>query len=166
MKNAIVMWVGLSAKKDIGVEKSEPLNENTNSGKLVAEIEACFRFAYFYRTNLVKFPPLDSIGKLRYPTIKECALCFSELLAEIQEINPRVILLLGNKTAVFVFRQFGLRVPKLSYKYQFFKYEKRWYVPIHHPSYIAAYKRREKEKYIQAVKVVIDKCFSKEEKKE
>lgn len=159
MKNVNVMWVGLSMKKATDAENCAPLHISTNTGKLVAEIEARCRQARFYKTNLVKFPPLDSKGKLRYPTPEECVLCYPELQNEIQAINPCVVLLLGNKTAVFVFRQLGLQIPKLSYKYQAFEYEKRWYVPIHHPSYIMVYKRREKNKYIQAVKAIVGRLI-------
>lgn len=156
MKNTNVMWVGLSAKKLTDAENCAPLHISTNTGKLVAEIEEQCRHTNFYKTNLVKFPPLDSKGKLRHPTSEECALCYPELQTEIQTVNPRIILLLGNKTATFVLRQLGFKMPKLSYEYQSFEYEKRWYIPIHHPSYIMVYKRKEKDQYIQAVKDVIE----------
>lgn len=160
MKNVNVMWVGLSAKKTTNAEGFAPLNSNTNTGKLVAEIEARCPSVKFYKTNLVKFPPLDAKQKLRYPTLEECAVCYPELRIEIRTINPRVILLLGNKTATFILNQLGLQMPKLSYKYQAFEYEERWYIPIHHPSYIMVYKRKEKYMYIQAVKAVIDRLVA------
>ena len=160
MKNANVMWVGLSAKKAINAEICAPLHIDTNTGKLVAEIEARCRHASFYKTNLVKFPPLDSKGKLRYPTPVECVLCYPELQVEIQTVNPRVVLLLGNKTATFVLRQIGLQMPKLSYRYRSFEYGGKWYVPIQHPSYIMVYKRKEKNRYVQAVKAVIERLVS------
>src|SRR3989338_6224757 len=133
MKNVNVMWVGLSAKMTPNAENCAPLHASTNTGKLVAEIEAQCPHISFHKTNLVKFPPLDSKGKLRYPTPEECTLYYPELQIEIQTINPRVVMLLGNKTAAFVFRQLGLQIPKLSYKYQAFEYEGRSYVPIQHP---------------------------------
>ncbi|TSC67168.1 MAG: DNA polymerase bacteriophage-type [Parcubacteria group bacterium Gr01-1014_73] len=160
MKNANVMWVGLSAKKVTDTENYAPLHIDTNTGKLVAEIEIQCHHINFYKTNLVKFSPLDSGGKLRYPTPEECKLCYPELQTEIQSVNPRVVLLLGNKTATFVLRQFGLQMPKLSYKYHALECEKRWYVPIHHPSYILVYKRKEKNRYIQAVKTVIERLVA------
>ncbi|MFA4872013.1 MAG: uracil-DNA glycosylase family protein [Patescibacteria group bacterium] len=161
MKNTkVIMWVGLSAKKATEAENYTPLHIDTNTGKLVAEIEAQCHNTSFYKTNLVKFPPLDSKGRLRYPTLKECMLCYPELQIEFQAVNPRVVLLLGNKTATFVLHQLGLQMPKLSYKYQAFEHEKRWYVPIHHPSYIMVYKRKEKDRYIQAVKTVIKRLVS------
>lgn len=160
MKNANVMWVGLSAKKATDVENYAPLHIDTNTGKLVAEIEAQCHHINFYKTNLVKFSPLDSKGKLRYPTYEECALCYPELQVEIQTVNPRVVLLLGSKTAKFVLGQFRLQMPKLSYEYRSCKYEERWYVPIHHPSYIMVYKRKEKDQYIHAVKTVIERLVA------
>ncbi|TAL61112.1 MAG: hypothetical protein EPN88_15065, partial [Bacteroidetes bacterium] len=152
MKNVNVMWVGLSAKMVSGAKHCAPLHISTNTGKLVAEIEKLCHHINFYKTNLVKFPPLDSEGKLRYPTLEECALCYPELQIELKSINPRVVLLLGSKTATFVLRQLGLQMPKLSYAYQVFDCGGIMYVPIHHPSYILVYKRKEKNQYIQAVK--------------
>lgn len=124
MKNIDVMWVGLSAKKVTDAENLPPLHIDTNTGKLVAEIEAQCHHINFYKTNLVKFAPLDSKRKLRYPTLKECVLCYPELQIELQSVNPRVVLLLGNKTATFVLHQFGFQMPKLSYTYQSFEHEK------------------------------------------
>lgn len=160
MKNINVMWVGLSAKKTTNAEIFVPLNIDTNTGKLVAEIETQCPSVSFNKTNLVKFPPLNSERKLRYPTLKECAMCYPELQIEIRTINPRVILLLGNRTATFILDQLGLQMSKLSYKYRAFEHEERWYVPIHHPSYIMVYKRKEKNLYIQAVKAVIDRLVT------
>ena len=160
MKNVNVMWVGLSAKKATDAENYPPLHIGTNTGKLVAEIEALCQHAKFYKTNLVKFPPLDSKGKLRYPTSEECALCYPELQVELQSVNPRVVLLLGTKAATFVLHQLGLQMPKLSYKYQAFEHEEKWYVPVHHPSYILVYKRKEKDQYVQEVKAVIEQLVA------
>jgi len=155
MKNADVMWVGLSAKKAPNGKKFTPLHIGTNTGNLVAEIEGGCHNISFYKTNLVKFPPLDSKGKLRYPTSDECLLCYPELQSELLTINPRVVLLLGIRTGKFVFGQLGLQLPKLSNKYQAIKHGARWYIPIHHPSYIMVYRRKKKNKYIQAVSAVI-----------
>ena len=60
-----ILWVGISAK--IG---EKPLSEATNTGKLVKQIEAaCGKPVY--KTNLVKCPPVDKNGKLRYPNRTE-----------------------------------------------------------------------------------------------
>ena len=151
-----VMWVGLSAKKVENVEVSKPLDEDTSTGKLVADIEKeCFGVKFF-KTNLVKCLPLNKNGKIRYPLASECSSCFANLLIEIQKTNPSIVILLGNKVTNFVFERLALNVPKLSYTYEAFKHDELRYVPIHHPSYIAVYKRKEKEQYIQSVKRVIE----------
>lgn len=159
MKNANVMWVGLSAKRSFRTEKCPPLHISTNTGKLIAEIEALCHRANFHKTNLVNFPPLDSVGKLRYPTTEECALCYPELQTELKLFDPQVVILLGNKTATFIFNQMGLQMPKLSYEYQVFDCGGVMYVPIHHPSYILVYKRSKKDLYIKAVKAVIERII-------
>ena len=65
-----ILWVGISAK--IG---EEPLSETTNTGKLVKQIEAaCGKPGY--KTNLVKCPPVDKNGKLRYPNQAEIDCCY------------------------------------------------------------------------------------------
>jgi DNA polymerase len=160
MKNATVMWVGLSAKKMPTDKYFTPLHIGTNTGKLVAEIENGCPEINFHKTNLVNFPPLDSKGKLRYPTIEECMSCYPTLQTEIETINPCVVILLGIKTAKFVFEQLGLQMPKLFYKYQSFEHNNRWFIPIHHPSYIMVYRRKKKSKYVQAVRTVIKRSAS------
>src|SRR3569623_748850 len=64
-----VCWVGLSAKPSMD-STSRPLCESTRSGAIIAEIEGMFPGLAFYRTNLVKCPPLQN-ERLRYPTQKE-----------------------------------------------------------------------------------------------
>jgi len=82
------------------------------------------------------------------------------LLTEIQEIKPLIVFLLGNKVANFILTKFEIKTPKLSYDYEKVHHKGVWYVLIHHPSYIAVYRRKEKELYIQAVKKVIEQINS------
>lgn len=153
------MWVGLSAKKASNAEVIAPLHVSTRTGKLVAEIEAQCHHVCFYKTNLVNFPPMDHEGKLRYPTLEECELCYPEFQDELQATDPRIVLLLGHKTATFILDNLGLPMPMLSFDYHAVERGGRWYVPIHHPSYIMVYKRKEKEKYIQSVRNVIERLL-------
>jgi DNA polymerase len=152
------MWVGLSAKKvsDVGIDI--PLQADTSTGKLVSEIETGFPGALFYRANLVKCLPLDASRKLRYPSLPEISACYPNLLVEIEETDPSIVFLLGAKVTQFVFSKMGLQVPTFSsYEYEPFKHHGRQYVPIHHPSYISVYKRKESDLYIQAVRDIIGK---------
>lgn len=48
-----------------------------------------------YRTNLVKCAPIDSEKRLRYPNDKEINACFEKLTDEINNIAPKLIILLG-----------------------------------------------------------------------
>jgi DNA polymerase len=163
MKSMHVMWVGLSAKKTEGGDNFEPLDAKTNTGKLIAEIEKECKSTTFYKTNLVKFAPLDKKGKLRYPTSRECLSYYPELQSEIDSVNPKIVVLLGLQTAKFVTNQLGLNMPSLSYSYEAISYRNRWYVPIHHPSYIMIYKRKEKDVYVQALKSTIQKLSYKQQ---
>jgi len=66
-----VMWVGLSAKKIKEKKYSYPLASDTNSGKVILEIEKMLPNISFYKTNLVKCLPLNEKGKIRYPNNHE-----------------------------------------------------------------------------------------------
>lgn len=85
------MWVGLSAKKVEDVDKNYPLENNTNSGKLIEEIEKKRDDLIYYKTNLVKCLPLNEEEKLRYPTENEMEMCIKNLLIEIRELKPKVV---------------------------------------------------------------------------
>lgn len=155
-QKADVMWVGLSAKKVDDLGKRIPLDNNTNSGKIIEEIENQCRNKYFYKTNLVKCLPLNEKNKLRYPSSTECANCFSNLKTEIKKINPRIVILLGAKVADFVLGKIGVKSSELLNTGKIIKIKGQIYLPVPHPSYIAVYKRKEKDKYIQQIKKAIE----------
>lgn len=101
-----ILWVGISAK--IG---EEPLSETTSTGKLVKQIEAaCGKPGY--KTNLVKCPPVDENGKLRYPNQAEIDCCFKNLLAEIAEVKPKVVILLGEKVCSAVEKKLNIKLKR------------------------------------------------------
>lgn len=136
-----IMWVGLSAKKVEDVEKNYPLENNTISGKLIEEIEKKREDLTFYKTNLVKCLPLNEKGKLRYPTETEMEICIKNLLIEIRELKPKVVILLGNNVSKFVTQYCKKNHIKLDVKV--------W--SIEHPSYICVYKRKNKDAYIKKI---------------
>lgn len=141
-----ILWVGISAK--IG---EEPLSETTNTGKLVKQIEAaCGRPGY--KTNLVKCQPLDKNGKLRYPNQTEIDCCFKNLLAEIKEIKPKVVVLLGENVCSAVEKKLNIKLKHwCGLEYFATEHNGIWYLPVQHPSYIYVYKRKEAEKYVEKV---------------
>lgn len=136
-----VMWVGLSAKKVEDVNKNYPLENNTNSGKIIEEIEKKRDDLTFYKTNLVKCLPLNEDGKLRYPTENEMEMCIKNLLMEICELKPRVVFLLGNNVSKFVTQYCEKNSIKTDVKV----------FSVEHPSYICVYKRKNKDAYIKKI---------------
>jgi len=152
--DACVIWVGLSAKivKDIKLER--PLENNTNTGKIIEKIEAgnnCF-----YKTNLVKCAPLDENNKLRYPNKDEMNFCFDNLLLELITIKPKIVFLLGSKVSNFVLNKLKSKKFKKETNQEILNIlEKIEFHNIYHPSYIAIYKRKEEDTYIQKVQDII-----------
>jgi DNA polymerase len=153
---ADIMWVGLSAKLVNDVDTDIPLAIDTNSGKLISAIEAnCDGFT-FYKTNLVKCLPVDVNDKLRYPTKKEIDLCIGNLMMEIDDIQPKIVFLLGNKVSKAVESKLGLKFSGLNeYNYKIYEKDGTVYVPVHHPSYISVYKRKFCVQYYSGIKNVI-----------
>lgn len=159
--SADVMWVGLSAKKVADVDLDIPLSADTNSGKLINKIEALVDEVNFLKSNLVKCVPLDDNSKLRYPTNKEMKLCYDNLLWEINLYNPKIIFLLGLNVAKFVFKNKNIEIKTLdkNYNYLVYNYEQSFYIPIHHPSFIYVYRRRDINEYVFKVQEIIHKLI-------
>ena len=142
--NCDVMWVGLSAKKVDDVNKTIPLCNDTNSGKIIKLVEDKLTNIRFYKTNLVKCLPLDQNGKLRYPTQDEMDFCIVNLLIEIKKLNPQIIFILGKNTYNFIHKYFKKN-----------EIDESRLIYIEHPSYIYVYKRKYKDDYIEKI---IDIC--------
>lgn len=149
-------WVGLSAKMT-KFDKERPLDPNTKSGNLLSIFEDVAQDFTMYRTNLVKCVPINDKKKLRYPNANEINACLHNLEVEIDELNPRVIFLLGKKVEEAVSELYSIKFTHedgCSYRYQ--KCGKRYFVSMHHPSYIQVYKRKQISEYIKG----IEKIFS------
>lgn len=148
---ALVMFVGLSSKPG-----AEPLCSSTNSGKLISEIEQLVSKVFsVYKTNLVKCAPLDTNGKLRYPTSEEMKSCLPHLLAEINHYQPKVIIPLGGQVAKFMLGEL-MSNPRFSgfsndFCYETIHFNGHVILPIHHPSYVWIYRRKRIAQYIGSV---------------
>jgi len=150
-----VFWVGLSAKITT-YDGEKPLSPTTNSGSLLCEVENKCTDVPMYRTNLVKCAPLDESGKLRYPNRKEIDSCLPHLGFEINELNPQIIFLLGGKVIDAVSRYFSIDFEKYNeFNYSYQKYNNKYFIPVHHPSYIYVYKRRMIDDYIGGLEKMI-----------
>lgn len=154
-----IFWVGLSAKK-VHFDNEPPLSIQTNSGRMIHMIEEMCGDITTYKTNLVKCLPLNEQKKLRYPNKWEIDCCYGHLSGEIKAMSPRIVFLLGEKVSSAVERHFGVHFPNwqdFSYGYQ--EYHDVFYVPIHHPSYIYVYKRKQMDDYFASVKSVACKLL-------
>jgi len=149
---ADVVWVGLSAVKVEDIKKEIPLSTKTNSGKLIDSIEATIGDIRFYKTNVVKCLPLKE-NKIRYPNKKEMSDCYGHLVNEIRVLQPNVGFLLGKIVYNFIAKKEKIHISNLNsnFDYKELILFGTTVVPIHHPSYIQIYKRRQVVNYISAV---------------
>ncbi len=151
---ADVMWLGLSAKpRTVGCAK--PLDSRTISGSILAQIEAEMPDYNFYSSNLVKCAPVSSVYPytLRYPSQAEISQCLANLEIEINELRPKVIVLLGVITAKAVFSAMKWSFPKMSgFVRHTVRHQQIAWVTLEHPSYIHVYKREQTREYVDFVK--------------
>lgn len=152
-RSADVFWVGLSAVKVDDIEKEIPLCKRTNSGKLIGTIEDTMDDVSFYKTNLVKCLPLNE-SKIRYPNSNEMSACYDHLINEINAFQPKVVFLLGNIVCNFIAKREKINTGSLHPDFEYLKFDiiNTTVVPIHHPSYIQIYKRKQVDRYISAIK--------------
>lgn len=146
IKKRDIMWVGLSAKKVSDINTSIPLQDDTNSGKIIKQIEDSLPNHTFYKTNLVKCLPLDKQNKIRYPQKEEMQKCISNLLIEINIVKPKIIFLLGKKVYDFIIKYIDQNQIKIDAKIYY----------LEHPSYIYIYKRKYINNYINKVQNIIN----------
>ena len=156
-----IFWVGLSAVLfEEGIEPL-PLSPLTKSGSLIESIEEPLRREIqFYKTNIVKCVPLNTeLGKIRYPHEHEMEKCFPNFEYEMEVLTPKVVFLLGKQTASFVMKKFGFRDLSLpeNFKYKAYKKNSVFFIPIHHPSYILVYKRKELTTYTKSIQSLCKK---------
>lgn len=154
-KHSEIFWVGLSAKK-VCSDSEGPLSPHTNTGMLIKTIEETIGDTVTYKTNLVKCLPLNDTKKLRYPNKKEIDCCIENLDYEIKQLSPKIVFLLGEKVSHSVERHLDIEFDKWDgFNYCYKKISGVYYVPIHHPSYIYVYKRKNIESYINSIKNLV-----------
>lgn len=149
-----VFWVGLSAVRFDEGEDRMPLSPDTRSGALIELIEEPLRKKVtFYKTNLVKCLPLKE-GKIRYPLRKEMEKCCPNFEDELATLQPSIVFLLGKQVASFVLKKFSNKQANLpkDFKYDQIIINDTTFVPIHHPSYILVYNRRNIDNYVKSLR--------------
>lgn len=136
-KASQVICVGLSAKQQTFVDEI-PLDQRTNSGAVIHLLEQFCGFE-FYKTNLVKCAPTHN-NKLRYPAKNEIDCCIPFLKGEIEELRPKVVLMLGRQVAEGIAQYLGFATPAA---YTCVGHHNVSYIAMPHPSYLWIYKRKE-----------------------
>lgn len=158
-KDCQIFWVGLSAKKTVSDIKI-PLSPETNTGSLIQQIERMFGGLNTYKTNLVKCVPLTEQQKLRYPNKEEIDSCFEHLLSEIHTMSPKIVFLLGERVYSSVGNHLEIEFEKWNgFEYHYKEFERTYYVPIHHPSYIWVYKKKRMDEYIKSIEEIINQLL-------
>lgn len=152
-----IFWVGLSA---VQLNDNEivriPLSPSTRSGGLIHQIEEPFyQKTGFYKTNLVKCLPLKN-DKIRYPLEDEMEKCYPNFEFELEVLQPKLVFLLGKQVASFVFKK-KLGIPAIlpdDFRYTGSLMNGVLYVPVHHPSFILVYKRKQVATYINNIQAL------------
>ena len=81
-----------------------------------------------------------------------------EMFAEIGEVKPKVVILLGEKVCSAVEKKLNIKLKRWrGFEYFATEHNGIWYLPVQHPSYIYVYKRKEAEKYVEKVAEAIEK---------
>jgi len=152
-KKSQIFWVGLSAVRfEDGIEKL-PLSPHTRSGALIETVELPLRNKFlFYKTNLVKCLPLKE-GKIRYPRSCEMEKCYTNFEEELEISKPKVVFLLGKQVGLFVLKKYGFKNFTFDKNFEYESYELNniTFIPVHHPSFILVYKRKNLNQYIQSL---------------
>lgn len=96
---------------------------------------------------------------MTHPNQAEIDCCFKNLLAEIAEVKPKVVILLGEKVCSAVEKKLDIKLKRWrGFEYFATEHNGIWYLPVQHPSYIYVYKRKEAEKYVEKIAEAIGKA--------
>ncbi len=150
-RKPLVYFVGLSAKP-----MCEHLAPITRTGTIVDQIIHHLPSIKAVKTNLVKTPPIDHEGKLRYPNPDEMKLGWNELQEEMNQTFLILLVTLGQQVSFFLRSQMGVQPVKphlpddFSYE-SYLSQSSSNILSVHHPSFVFVYRRKDVENYINNV---------------
>ncbi len=138
----------------------EHLAPNTRTGYIIEKIIRYLPSIKTVKTNLVKTPPIDQEGKLRYPNSKEMKIGWNELRDEIDQMFPYIIVTLGQQVSFFLRSQMGVQPNKPTFPVDFsyrsqYSQSNSHILSIHHPSFIYVYRRKDIDNYIESIVISI-----------
>lgn len=154
-KKPLVYFIGLSMKPSC-----EALAPETRTGNIIEQIIDQLPDVDIIKTNLVKIPPIDQDGNLRYPNLDEMQAGWYELQNEITQTDPDLLVTLGQQVSLFLRSQLGVEPvkPQLPSDFSSDSYlsqSQSKILSVHHPSFIYVYHRKEIEIYIENVVISI-----------
>lgn len=146
-----VYFVGLSAKPNC-----DHLSTQTNTGSIIAQIIRGLPDVTSVKTNLVRNPPLDQEGNLRYPGIKEMERGWKDLQNEMSQMSPDLLVTLGQQVSFFLRTQMGIqpakpRLPADFSSKTYLSQSEPYLLSVHHPSFVFVYRRKYIENYVNSV---------------
>ena len=150
-RRPLVYFVGLSAKP-----MCEHLAPETRTGIIIEQIIHDLPSVLAVKTNLVKNPPVDQEGKLRYPNPAEMQSGWNELHYEISRTFPSLVVTLGQQVSFFLRSQMGVQPakPRLPSDFSYESYlsqSQSNILSVHHPSFIYVYHRNNIANYVENV---------------
>lgn len=150
-KRPLAYFIGLSAKPNC-----DHLDTGTRTGSIVEQIVYRLSSVQIVKTNLVRTPPLDSAGKLRYPNSDEMKSGWAELKNEIDQTHPNLLVTLGQRVSYFLRSQMDIKPikPQLPHDFSHLSYLSQStsdLLSIHHPSFVYVYRRKNADDYVESV---------------
>lgn len=147
MQSKNLVWLGISMQKNTTVA----FDNKFVSGKLLSKITDQLDDCLHHKLNLVDVAPLDDKGKIRYPTTTEIDNNRADLLKKLEDINPLAIITMGRIVTESLSKALHQEIPfpaSMDYSHA----DSKWpIIAVHHPSFIAVYKRSAEEKYITEI---------------
>ncbi len=150
-RKPLIYFVGLSAKP-----MCQHLAPETRTGNIIERIIHQLPSVNPVKTNLVKTPPIDHEGKLRYPNLIEMKLGWNELQKDMNQTFPILLVTLGQQVSLYLRSQMGVHPvkPRLPDDFSYESYLSQSssnILSVHHPSFVFVYRRKDVENYIDNV---------------
>lgn len=152
-----VIYVGLSNKKNRRGMELPPLDESTNSGKLIKLIDQRSGVDS-HKINLVPFTPEDEKGKICYPNKREVEENIEECIQYLHQNAPCIAFLLGKLVSKYILDYF--KSSEVEANIRKVRGSDIYLASIDHPSFIQVYRRKSQEAYISGIADTIEKYSS------